>query len=102
LVLGSSQEIAHEIDEFRDFQCNTCVHQYSVTTLDSCLKNRVTCAQFGCRTIISLSSIRDILLNDYLRVYHWQGKSEEWIKFFTLRYPGSNVPIEKKMVDAME
>jgi hypothetical protein len=81
--------------DFRDLQRDTCVHQHIVSRLDSCLTNRVTCPEFGCRAIISLSVIHDILFNDCLRVYHWQGKSEKWIQLFTLRCPGSNLPIEK-------
>ncbi len=34
-------------------------------------------------------------MNDYLREQQWQGKSNEWIKRFTLPCPGCHVPIEK-------
>jgi hypothetical protein len=83
--------------------CDSCVHQHIVSTLNSCLISSVTCPKSNCGDIISPSVIcnilskynNDDLLNKYLREQNWKGKSEEWIRRFTARCPGCNVPIQK-------
>jgi hypothetical protein len=83
--------------------CDLCVHQYITSILSSCITSSISCPEFNCRANLSETVIchillkyeDDVILNDYLREQQWQGKNEEWIKRFTLRCPGCNIPIEK-------
>ncbi|CAF0868638.1 unnamed protein product [Rotaria sp. Silwood1] len=83
--------------------CDSCVHQHILSKLYSCLASCIICPEFNCSLYLSSSAICDILLkyesnellNDYLCEQQWQGKSDEWIKRYTLRCPGCYVPIEK-------
>lgn len=83
--------------------CDICVHYHIKTKLYSCLTSCIICPELNCSSNLSPSVICHILLkyesnqllNNYLSEQQWQGKSNEWIKRFTIRCPGCNVPIEK-------
>lgn len=83
--------------------CDACFHKHILTTISRDISSPVICPEWQCNAKLSNEIIQSALAaygnqslwEDYLLKRNWHGTSDQWIKRFSVRCPGCQVPIEK-------
>ncbi|CAF0934910.1 unnamed protein product [Adineta steineri] len=83
--------------------CDGCFYKHIFTTISNDITSRVICPEPMCDTELSKEIIQSAfhafgnqpLWEDYVSRSNWHGKSNQWIKNFSVRCPDCRVPIEK-------
>jgi hypothetical protein len=83
--------------------CRLCLQRHIFTSISADIISQVTCPEQGCTGHIMNNTIqttlagfgRTDLWEEYSLKSNWSGTSEQWIKRFSVKCPGCQVPIEK-------
>ncbi|CAF0910445.1 unnamed protein product [Adineta steineri] len=83
--------------------CDGCFYKHIFTTISNDITSRVICPEPMCDTELNKEIIQSAfhafgnqpLWEDYVSRSNWHGKSNQWIKKFSVRCPDCRVPIEK-------